>query len=309
MPNSLRIWLIALIFVLLGLIAKSIATYSYTTEFILKKEATIDIPSFRFLQGNLDISLNFKHKDNETLGNYKGIEKNGYTSFINPGEPIQLLVKDTYQNVLYEAMPASSGTWRSMVPYIDDNDPSIFPGFYSSTERFLVNSGFSEFKIEVINIGKSIEGKKIILKISSPMPSYKVVSYKSLYACLWFFYLWPLWFLFLFFSYKYIIKTIPNSLNNSSNTVQILNHSVHHLLLVPGLSVFILLFLLPKLEILAILIIVIIVIIHCITMPYILQKKYPLYNNLQKSIAWFTWTIVAISIFFFLAIPLQRFIL
>ena len=305
MHDSLRLWLIALIFVLLGLIAKSIATYSYTTELVLKKGVTIDVPSFRFLQGNLGISLNFEHKDTKTLGDYKYTKKNGYTSFINPGEPIQLLVKDKSQNILYEAKPASSGTRRSMVPYMDDNDPSIFPGFYLTTERFLVSSGFSEFQVEVIDVGKNIEGKKVILRVSPAMPGFKFTSKKLLYTYLWFFNFWPLLFLILFFSYKHIIKTIPYSLNNNSNIVQILNHSVYHILLVPGLSVFVLLFLAPKLMLLAILAILI---IHCMTMPYILQKKYPLSNNLQKSIAWFTWSVVAIIIFF-LAVSLQRFIL
>ncbi len=300
MSNLLKIWLIAVIFVLLGIVAKSIASYTYTTELTLEKETTIDVSLFRFLSGNIGMSLIFKNRDPQALGNYRyqnTFKEDRYLDFVNPGEPIILSVKDTTQSILYEAEPASSGTRRSMVPYENDNYPSRFSYPRSQTSYFITNAGFSKFQVKVIDVGENLEGEKVILKISPAMPGFKFMSQKPLYAFLWFFNLWPIWFLMLFFSYKYIRKTLPNNQTTSSNFIHIVNHSVYHIVFIPALSFFIMLFLSHPTPLLAFLSIVI---IHFITVPLFLQKKYPLYNNFQKSFSWFTWIASAIFIFFFL---------
>ena len=100
MSTLLKIWLITVIFVLLGIITKSIASYTYTTELTLEKGATIDVSLFRFLSGNIGMSLIFKDKDPQTLGNYryqKTFREDGYLNFVNPGVPVLLLVKNTMQ--------------------------------------------------------------------------------------------------------------------------------------------------------------------------------------------------------------------
>jgi len=309
LSNLLKIWLIAVIFVLLGTIVKSIASYTYTTELTLEKETTIDVSLFRFLSGNIGMSLIFKNRDTQTLGNYRyknTFKEDGYLTFINPGEPIILSIKDTMQSILYEAKPASSGTERTMVPYENDNNPSRFSYPRSQAMYFIANAGLSKFTVKVINVGKNLEGENVILKISPAMLGFKFMSLKPLYAFLWFFNLWPLWFLLLFISYKYIKKTLPNNQTTSSNFVHIIDHSVYHIVLNPALSFFIMLFLSHAAPLLAFLSIVI---IYFITVPLFLQKKYPLYNNFQKSFSWFTWIVSAIFIFFFLLKGFYRYII
>jgi hypothetical protein len=184
-----------------------------------------------------------------------------------------------------------------MVPYENDNDPSRFSYPRSQATYFISNSGFSKFQVKVIDVGKNLEGEKVTMRISPAMPGFKFTSQKPLYAFLWFFNLWPIWFLLLFFSYKYIKKTLPNNQTTSSNFVHVVNHSVYHMVFIPALSFFIMLFLSYPTPLLAFLSIVIILFI---TMPLFLQKKYPLYNNYQKSFSWFTWIASVIFILFFL---------
>lgn len=202
------------LFILLFTAMYFISSYTKEVELTLNKGEEISVKLFRLSPHNISLSMRFSRNselEKKALGNWRTIgdwKKTGALEFLNPGEPIKVLLSNKQQNIVYEAMPKSATgrnfTIRDFMPYIDDGNPNTFPWGTNKTERFGINSGFNEFKIKILNIGKSLDGKKVALNIS-PALGFKTVVATPLYSFLWFFHFWPIYWLFLSIFYLILL--------------------------------------------------------------------------------------------------------
>lgn len=301
MNKSLKIWLILVLFTFFGIFLKYISEYTYKEELILQNGQVTNIKIFRLLSGNLGLSITFKN-GTDGLGvshikNSQTHNQDGYLFYENPGEQIILSIDDKKQNRFYEAKPASlsskDGIERFMFPYENDNNPNQFSYPTSKTSSFIAGAGFYNFQIKVMEVGKTLENEKVILKISPPMPDFKFISTVPLYNFLWYFNLWPLFFLVLFISYKKIKKNLDNDVFIKANFINMFDYLIYYILLAPASYFFVFLF--SNSFVGAFLGAFC---INLITMPLFLQKKYPLINNIHKIIVWSIWLIISVILLY-----------
>ena len=200
-------WWIILIFVSLSTMLYLIAAHTKKVELVLEKDEKVDIELFRFLPQNISMEIGFSEKigvRRPELGNYKmrtGWEKTRTLDFLNPGEPVKLLVGNSKEHYMYEAKPAGSHSidtaWRSLVPYNNDNSPNQFIMDFGKKQKFLLDAGFNEFQVTIFEAGKSLSGEHVTLYINPPI-SFKFGSSEPLYEFLWYFNFWPIYYLILF---------------------------------------------------------------------------------------------------------------
>ena len=111
-----------------------------------------------------------------------------------------------------------------MFPYENDNNPNQFSYPKSKSEAFSLHVGFNNIQIKVEDVGKELDGEKVILKISPPMPGFEFISTNPLYNLLWYFNLWFLFFLALFISYKKIKKNLDNDILIKTNFINMFDY-------------------------------------------------------------------------------------
>lgn len=297
MNKSLKIWLILVLFTFFGIFLKYISEYTYKKELILQKGEIVKVRIFRLTPGNLSFYIAFKKGTNglgdAILKNSDTHNRDGYLFYVNPGEPIILSVENTKQNRFYEAKPSFSGSRdsieRFMFPYENDNNPNQFSYPKSKSEAFSLHVGFNNIQIKVEDVGKELDGEKVILKISPPMPGFEFISTNPLYNLLWYFNLWFLFFLALFISYKKIKKNLDNDILIKTNFINMFDYLIYYMLLVP--SLYFLIFLFSNSFVAAFLGAFL---VNLISMPLFLRKKYPLNDNVHKIIVWSVWLVVSV---------------
>lgn len=201
--------LTAIIF--LSTVAFFIVSHGTEIELNLIEGEKINVKLFRILPHNLASTLIFtrvKGEERPELGEFKTIgdwRETGVLEFVNPGQPIKLVVSDSLQKVVYEAMPTSGYTSRDLVRYQEGHNPFKFSWPPYDGKRFLLHSGFNEFQITVIEVGKSFVGEKVTLYFSPPL-GFKHASKGLFYQYLWFFYAWPVYVFILFVFYILFIS-------------------------------------------------------------------------------------------------------
>tara|TARA_R110001606_G_C15387987_1_gene651155 strand:+ start:723 stop:1250 length:528 start_codon:yes stop_codon:yes gene_type:complete len=142
-------------------------------------------------------------------------KKTGFLDFINPGVPIKLAVHGEGKEVIYEAMPAGSygiTIGRDLVPFVEDENPSLFRWPPDLTLRHHIPAGYSEFVITVKELGSQLKGEKATIIIEPPV-TFKTVAPR--YRYIWWFIFWPLYALLLSI---YGLVLLWHSIRNSPNT-------------------------------------------------------------------------------------------
>ena len=204
--NLWIIWWILLIFVLLNTVAFFVSSRTKTIEFTLDKNREFEIELFSFSSYNISMKILFSKTDDldkTALGEWQtknNRKKTGVLKFINPGEPVKLLLKDEQQEVIYEALPSNSYNTRAFVVYENDHQPNQFSWGACKDKGFKIKRGFNDFKITVLEVGKSLQGREVKLYINPPL-GFKQTVNSPLYKFLWFFYLWPVYLFLLFVIY------------------------------------------------------------------------------------------------------------
>ncbi len=206
------IWYLLVILLFSGVILMLIANHTQIKDIVLTENQKTDITLFSFTAHNAEMRLFFKAKgkDRPELGNFNpntGSYKIGTLEFKNPGEPIQILLSDSKQKIIYEAMPASGygndSIQRGFAVFLQDNNPSLF-SFGKSAKRFSIKPGFSTFQMTILNVGDKLKNEKVLLCIDPPL-GFKHINPHPLYRFLWFFFFWPFYVLILFIFYIIII--------------------------------------------------------------------------------------------------------
>ncbi len=203
-------WWVLVIFVLLNTAMFFVSSHTKIIEFTLNKNEKLNVNLFRLYPHHISIKIIFLKTDDlnkSVLGEWKTVgdwKKTGILEFINPGEPIKLLVSNIQQKKIYEAMPAESSDSRPFKLYEDDNNPNKFSWGAHKYQGFDINAGFNKFEITVLEVGKSLKGRKVKLYINPPLGFQHAVA-SPLYTFLWFFYLWPIYLFFLFIFYLVLI--------------------------------------------------------------------------------------------------------
>ncbi len=202
------------LFILLFTAMYFLSTHTKKIELKLNEVDEISVKLFHLSSHNISLSMYFSlysELDNKALGSWKTVgnwRQTGVLEFLNPGESIKVLLTNKQQNIIYEALPsAGSGryyTHRDFMPYADDGNPNTFPWGANKIERFGINSGFNEFKIKILNVGKSLKGKKVILHINPPL-GFKTTVSTPVYNFLWWFHFWPIYWLFLSIFYLILL--------------------------------------------------------------------------------------------------------
>lgn len=301
MNKSLKTWLILVLFTFFGIFLKYVSEYTYKKELILQKGQIVNLRILRLTPSNLGFSIAFKEGTNglgdAILKNSDTHNRDGYLFYKNPGEPIILSVENTKQNRYYEAKPSfldgRNDIERFMFPYENDNNPNKFSYPKSKSEAFSLSIGFNNIQIKVEDVGKELDGEKVILKISPAMPDFKFISTVPLYNFLWYFNLWPLFFLVLFISYKKIKKNLDGDVFIKANFINMFDYLIYYILLVPSSYFFVFLF--SNSFVGAFLVAFL---INLITIPFFLQKKYPLNDNAHKITVWSIWLITSVILLY-----------
>jgi hypothetical protein len=184
-----------------------IATQTKKVDLSLIEGERVSVKLFRFGPQNISLDLRFSTKKGSQrpeLGSYTtkiGWEQTRILDFPNPGEPVKVLISDTQQEHIYEARPAGSYAietiGRGLVPYHEDNNSNQFPMDFADNQRFMLHSGFNEFQVTVLEVGKPLLGEQVTLYIK-PSLSFKFIPQEPFYKFLWYFNFWPIYFLILF---------------------------------------------------------------------------------------------------------------
>jgi len=208
--DAWTLWWIITIFIFVATIAFYISSHTKKIELTLVKGEKVDAKLFRLSSHNISMKMLFSKRNAkkrlelgkwQTVGDWK---ETGMYEFTNPGEPIKLLLKNQNQELIYEALPASSSNIRELMLYREDNNSFQFPLIHRIEKRFLIDSGFSDFSITILEVGKSFEGEKVLLYINPPL-GFKTAVNNLLYSFLWFFYLWPIYVFILFIWFLILI--------------------------------------------------------------------------------------------------------
>ncbi len=170
----------------------------------LRPNESINFHLFRVFQDYLKVEMEFvtnNWKKRPELGDFQQTSHRpigNYLEFINPGEPIKLLVRIDGKALVYEAQPSSSYNdthiYRRFFPLVNDGNPNRFQWPQDLTLGCFLNPGFSTVTISVIEVGKKIIDEQADIIINAP------ISFKSLnrnYEFIWWFFLWPFYFLLL----------------------------------------------------------------------------------------------------------------
>jgi hypothetical protein len=209
MTKKLRtLWLIwgSLSFVALsGTILYEISSRPDIATLKLRPDESINLRLFRIYQDYLKVEMEFTTKDwkkRPELGDFQQTSSRptgNYLEFINPGEPIKLLVQVDGNVTVYEAQPTSSYTgtriYRDFFPLVNDGNPNRFQWPPDLKLGCFLNPGFTTVTISVIEVGKTITDEQANIIIKAPI-SFK--SFNQNYEFIWWFFLWPFYFLFLF---------------------------------------------------------------------------------------------------------------
>jgi len=213
------LWKVLSTIVLVSTIAFLISSHGIQIELNLIEGEKINVKLLRILPHNLSLKFIFARvtgKPRPEMGEWETISdwrETRVLKFKNPGEPIKLVVSDTHQNVVYEALPSGGGDSRDLILYYEDNDPCKFwPSEYGG-DSFLVNAGYSEFQITILEAGKSFIGEKVVLYIAPPL-GFKHTPNGFFYKYLWFFYAWPVYVFIL--SIFYILLALQKRRENKN---------------------------------------------------------------------------------------------
>ncbi|NCB54212.1 MAG: hypothetical protein EOM49_04620 [Epsilonproteobacteria bacterium] len=208
------LWKILASIVFVSTTAFFISSHGITLEFNLIEGKKINVELFRFLPDHFGATLWFPSVHGEKrpeLGDFQSIgdwRKTGVLEFVNPGEPVKLVISDSNQNVVYEAMPAggytSTDTKRDLIRYEEGRNPFQFSWPPYDGKRFLLHAGFNEFQITILEVGKSLVGGKVTLYISPPL-GFKHLSNGLFYRYLWFFHAWPVYVFILLIFYLILL--------------------------------------------------------------------------------------------------------
>ncbi len=204
------LWKILASIVLVSTTAFFIASHGTKIELNLTEGEKVNVTLFRILPHNLSLKLIFTRVHGEEraeFGSFKTVgdwRKTGVLEFENPGEPIKLVVSDSIQKVVYEALPTDGYTSRDLIRHQERRNPFQFSWPPYDGKRFLLHSGFNEFQITILEVGKSFVEEKVTLYINPPL-GFKHASNGLFYRYLWFFYAWPVYVSILLFFYILLI--------------------------------------------------------------------------------------------------------
>lgn len=197
-------WWFSVIATVIGATLYELSSKSTSSNLNLRSGESITFHLFRVFPDILRIELAFETKDwkkRPELGDYqqrKGQLKSTDLEFINPGEPIKLLVEGEGKKVIYEAQPTSgyNGTtlYRKLYPFVDDGNPQRFQWSPDVNLSYWLNNNFNTLTISVLETGGKILDEKVRLIIQPPV-TFKFIS-KNYISLAWFL-LWPIYILLL----------------------------------------------------------------------------------------------------------------
>ena len=228
MENKLKacifIWCVLCFFVFSATIAFKISTAPKEIDIDLIPNSSLIFSVFRVLPHYLKIDIELlieKPIDNKQLGSYKTIgnwHDTSYLEFPNPGEPLMFNILINGSNIIYEALPAhyaGDRFFRQLVPFVDDGKPQIFPWPPSKSLSHLLQSGFNEIEVSVIEVDnkKGEDKAKVIVQppimLKSTSVNYKLLSY---------FYFWPLYVVLLLISGAALVIAYKNAIKSVRRT-------------------------------------------------------------------------------------------
>ena len=216
------IWCVLCFCVFFGTLAFKMSSVPKEIDIDLNSNSSLRFSVFRVLPDYLEIDIEFlieKTINNKQLGSYKTIgnwHETSYLEFPNPGEPIKLNILVNGSNIIYEALPAhqeGERFFRQIVPFVNDGKPQIFPWPPSKNHRHLLQSGFNEIEVSVIEKDNKTGEDKTKLIVQPPI-TLKSTSFN--YRLLSYFYFWPLYVVLLLISGAALVIAYKNATTKPS---------------------------------------------------------------------------------------------
>jgi len=202
------LWSLFVLFVGLGTLVRSISSTAEVSELVLRPEHSVILSVFRPMHDKLRLTLSFKGNSRPEHGDYgQKTGTGGLREFINPGEPIKLMVNTNGIETIYEAEPiTSSGAFtfgRNLVPFIDDGNPRRISLVQSYERSPSLPVGRNMVKITVLEVGRTIAGETTSVIVLAPL-GFKTV--QSGYGFFWWFVWWPFYALLLLIHAAILIR-------------------------------------------------------------------------------------------------------
>ena len=194
------IWSGLVVFISIGAIISSLSSKRTISSIELTPGASVSIQLFRPFPDLIGLSMEFErpkgHKRPELgqSGHNKDWKQIGFIDYQNPGVPIKLLVRSEGKEGVYEATPAwayGNAILRTLLPFIDDGNPSRFQWPPEQRLRLGLPAGYSDLVISVQDVGVKLRGERVNIIVEPPI-SFKFVP-NGPYYYVWLFILWPVY--------------------------------------------------------------------------------------------------------------------